>query len=108
MHWMNVEVLTVFGAFATSAMTPHTENYSISVKRKVVVHTMVSVGYAELQAHTAACLGLARLRMWPPGPLRAGYLARRERTRRRIAVSCSECLTLTSREHEPDPASAGI
>lgn len=59
MHWMNVEVLTVFGVFATNAMTPHTENYSISVKRKVVVHTMVSVEYAGIQAHPAACLTLS-------------------------------------------------
>jgi hypothetical protein len=69
--WANFAPQTGIAAFATNDVTPYAENYSISVEREMVAHTVLSAGYVGTQAHhllviqevnpgdPAACLALS-------------------------------------------------
>ncbi len=50
-NWANFEPQTGIAAFATNDVTPYAENYSISVEREMVAHTVLSAGYVGTQAH---------------------------------------------------------
>lgn len=82
--WSNFEPLTGIPAFATSNLTPYSENYTFALEQQVGHHTTANLAYVGTQAHhllviqevnpgnPALCLALSQTSEVAPGSATCG------------------------------------